>query len=264
MKRFKSLFERAVIRYDIKKREMSDRAFAKNEFLRGAQGDEGSVHVLSGKLIMRAVLGKIVMLVITIIVVGFVIFTLMYLAPRDILDKPVIYLYPKKPTKTTVRLNFDGVLEVTYPEYHDGWSVTAHPDGKLINHRDDREYSYLFWEGSRKTDYDLSKGFVVKGEDTVEFLQDKLSFMGLMPKEYNEFIVYWLPKMQSNAYNLITFQGKDYTDSAELVITPEPDSVLRIFMAFKPLNKPVEIEEQVLETFARTGFAVVEWGGCIL
>jgi len=42
MNKFKSFFERAGIRYDIKKREMHDRAFAKNEFLRGAQGVSGS------------------------------------------------------------------------------------------------------------------------------------------------------------------------------------------------------------------------------
>ena len=38
--------------------------------------------------------------------------------------------------------------------------------------------------------------------------------MGLTPREYNEFIVYWLSKMQHNAYNLIAFQGSEYTDHA--------------------------------------------------
>ena len=32
-------------------------------------------------------------------------------------------------------------------------------------------------------------------------------------------------------------------------------------MAFKPLNKSIEIEEQILYPFERTVFTVVEWGG---
>ena len=77
----------------------------------------------------------------------------------------------------------------------------------------------------------------------------------------NEFIVYWLPRMEHNAYNLITFQGKAYTDTAKLDITPAPDSMLRVFMAYKPLEDSVDIEPQQLETFERKGFTVVEWGG---
>lgn len=156
----------------------------------------------------------------------------------------------------------DGTLDCTYPDYNGGWNVTAYPDGTVINHADGKEYSYLYWEGTQNATFDLSEGFVVKGSDTVSFLQDKLACMGLTPKEYNEFIVYWLPQMQNNAYNLITFQGNAYTDSAQLKITPEPDSLLRVFMAYKALDEEIELPEQSLAEFQRTGFAVVEWGGC--
>ena len=105
---------------------------------------------------------------------------------------------------------------------------------------------------------------MVKGEDTEKFLQEKLAYMGLTPREYNEFIVYWLPLMQDNEYNLIAFQGETYTDNAKLEITPSPDSILRVFMTFKPLDKPIEIEEQQLTAFERQGFTVVEWGGAEL
>lgn len=177
-------------------------------------------------------------------------------------EKPVIYLYPAEPTSIKVELLFDGVLDFTYPAYGNGWSVLAYPDGTLVDCSDGKEYSYLFWEGHCETDYDLSKGFVVRGEDTVAFLQDTLSFMGLTSREYNEFIVYWAPRMQDSAYNLIAFQGAAYNDTAQLLINPEPDSILRIFMAFKSLDWPIEIEEQILEPFERTGFVVIEWGGC--
>ena len=179
-------------------------------------------------------------------------------------EKPIIYLYPTEKTDVSISLDLDGKLTCTYPEYYNGWNVTAYPDGKVINKADGKEYSYLYWEGETQAKYDFSKGFVVKGEDTAEFLQEKLSYMGLTPKEYNEFIVYWLTQMQDNKYNLVTFQGEAYTDSAKLNINPTPDSMLRIFMAYKPLAKSIEIEEQELETFQRKGFTVVEWGGSLI
>ena len=106
------------------------------------------------------------------------------------------------------------------------------------------------------------KGFCVAGADTADFLRETLSGIGLTPKEYNEFIVYWLPKMQGNPYNLISFQSERYTDGAKLTIDPKPDSELRVFMAWKPLNRAQPIRPQTFPSFERDGFTVVEWGGC--
>ena len=174
--------------------------------------------------------------------------------------KPVIYLYPEEETAVTVQLDYDGELTTTYPAYDDGWSVTAEPDGTLYD-AEGRAYSYLFWEGVGDMEYDFSRGFCVSGEDTAEFLRSALEKLGLTAREYNEFIVYWLPRMEGNAYNLIAFQSDDYTDHARLTISPEPESLLRVFMAWQPLQEPVEIEPQDLPPFERTGFTVVEWGG---
>jgi len=175
--------------------------------------------------------------------------------------KPVIYLYPEETAEVSVRLDYDGELTCTYPEYDGEWNVLAEPGGRLVDLQDRKEYSYLFWEGVSSTAYDMSKGFVVKGEDTAEFLQNKLAQLGLEPKEYNEFIVYWLPRMQENPYNLITFQTEAYCDHARLTITPKPDSILRVFMVYQALEEPIEVKEPVLESFERKGFTVVEWGG---
>ncbi len=175
--------------------------------------------------------------------------------------KPVIYLYPEKETTVDVKLELNGKLSTTYPTYNNGWKVKAYPDGKLINLFDNREYSYLYWEANLGSNYDLSKGFVVKGEDTAEFLQNKLAEIGLLPKEYNEFIVFWLPKMEHNAYNLISFQTTAYTDNAKLILNPQPDSALRVFMVYKPLSEAIDIEAQEFEAFERKGFSLVEWGG---
>lgn len=178
--------------------------------------------------------------------------------------KPAIYLYPTEKTDVSVSLLYNGRLTCTYPAYDGLWRVTAFPGGKLINQADGREYAYLYWEGLTDVKYDLSRGFVVRGEDTAGFLQEKLALLGLTPKEYNEFIVFWLPQMQDNPYNLITFQQDCYTANAILKITPEPDSMLRVFMVYKPLPEFIEIPAPILTGFQREGFTVVEWGGsCI-
>ena len=174
--------------------------------------------------------------------------------------KPVDYLYPETEMEVTVKLDYDGELTCTYPAYDGGWTVTARPDGTLTDGRG-QTYSYLYWEGVDHTAYDFSQGFCVSGADTAAFLEDALEQLGLTRREANEFIVYWLPQMEQNPYNLIAFQSDAYTDHARLTVTPEPDSMLRVFMAWKALESPIDIPAQDLPAFDRTGFAVVEWGG---
>ena len=174
--------------------------------------------------------------------------------------KPVIYLYPESEMKVNVSLNLNGEFTCTYPEYNKGWSVLAMPDGTLIG-ENGMEYNYLYWEGTMDAEFDFSKGFCVKGEDTAEFLETALDNLGLNRREANEFIVYWLPLMQENPYNVIAFQTDVYTDGAELLVNPEPDTLIRVFMTYKASDSFVEIEEQELNGCDRNGFTVVEWGG---
>lgn len=180
--------------------------------------------------------------------------------------KPVIYLYPQRPTDVSVKLTAKNAeISTTYPAYGDGWNVTAYPDGKLVNKADGGNYHYLFWDSvNDRAHYDMSQGFVVKGEDTEKFLREKLEILGLNEDERNEFIVYWLPRMEHNKYNQIAFQSDIYTDNYELDISPKPDSLLRVFMTYRPLEEKIDIPEQKLSGFERKGFAAVEWGGAEL
>lgn len=175
-------------------------------------------------------------------------------------EKPVIYLYPEEETAVSVKLALSGRLTCAYPAYNGGWRVTAAPDGTLTD-ADGMEYNYLYWEGISAAEYDFSTGFCVAGSDTAAFLEKALAELGLSRREANEFIVYWLPRMEQNAYNLISFQGEAYTESAKLDITPAPDTVIRVFMAWKPLGEAVEVPPQSLSAPERRGFTVVEWGG---
>ena len=174
--------------------------------------------------------------------------------------KPVIYLYPEVETEVSVKLNLDGKLTCTYPAYNTGWQVTAAPDGTLTD-AEGQTYNYLYWEGETNAQWDMTEGFCIKGEDTAAFLEDALEKLGLNRKEANEFIVYWLPLMEQNPYNIISFQTECYTDAAKLEVTPAPDTVIRVFMTFEASDYMIRLLPQKLNAPERTGFTVVEWGG---
>ncbi len=178
---------------------------------------------------------------------------------------PVIYLYPETDTEVNVRLDLNGELTTSYPVYDhvNGWSVTAYPDGTLTD-KSGREYPFLFWEGEVSINPDLSYGFCVAGEDTAEFLELSLKQLGLTDSEADTFIMYWLPQMEGNKYNVISFQTSAYENVVSHYITPEPDTVITVNMLWYPSNVPVSIEPQDLTAInpsERKGFTVVEWGG---
>ena len=177
-------------------------------------------------------------------------------------EKPVIYLYPEEETDVSVSVNFPlgGELTCTYPEYIDGWNVTAEPDGTLYDANGD-EYYCLYWEGRCNDMMTGDTGFCVAGADTAKFLREKLMYIGLTAREANEFIIYWLPRMQDNPYNVITLHTEDYTASVPLTVSPAPDTQIRVFMTYRASDKPVDIPEQTLPHYGRSGFTLVEWGG---
>ena len=102
----------------------------------------------------------------------------------EVPEKPVVYLYPEEETVISVKLDYKGDLTCTYPAYEDGkgWEdLTVSPDGTI--RKDGKEYYCLYWEGRGIADYDFSKGFCVKGEDSAVFLEAVLPQMGLTPRE---------------------------------------------------------------------------------
>lgn len=177
--------------------------------------------------------------------------------------KPIIYLYPEEETEVSVELPSNDRLIVSYPKYVDGWNVLAKENGDLVDLETGRNLYSLYYESKNEINFKVEKeGFIVKGEDSAKFLEEKLAILGLTEREAEEFIIYWLPKLESNKYNYIRFASKEEIDeNMPLEINPKPDTVIRVQMIFKGLNKPIEVEEQKLETPQRNGFVVVEWGG---
>ena len=182
------------------------------------------------------------------------------------IDAPIIYLYDENEREVSVKLIFDGDLTCTYPAYDDtGWSVKTSADGTLTD-RNGRSYEYLFFEADLGFTPDTKKGFCVKGEDTAAFLEKALSELGLTEKEANTFIMYWLPQMEKNPYNVICFQKEAYESAVGLDVQPAPDTIIRVNMYFYPSDEYTYIDEQDLSSMnpsveERKGLVLVEWGG---
>ena len=179
--------------------------------------------------------------------------------------KPIIYLYPTIETEVTVKLGNVNYLTATYPKYNDGWDVIASPSGKLIDVNSNRELYSLYWEGNNHISKMTNEGFVIRGEDTITFLEEKLRVLGLSDREAEEFIIYWIDKLQNNKYNYIRFETEEEINNyMPLHINPIPDTIIRVQMDYMPLEEEIKVTEQELITPKREGFVVVEWGGSLI
>lgn len=179
------------------------------------------------------------------------------------LMKPIIYLYPTETTNVSVKLGAPEKLTHTYPKYINEWKVWAEPNGNLTDEVTGRSYYSLYWEGKDADLPQYNDGFVVSKENVVPFLEEKLAHLGLNEREANEFIIYWLPKLESAPYAFIHFVSQEEQNkNMPLTIQPKPNKIIRVLMAFKCLDKPIVVKEQILPKMPeRYGFTVIEWGG---
>lgn len=173
--------------------------------------------------------------------------------------KPMIYVYPTRDMDLKIKLVNNDKLTYTYPKYNNEWDIHVTKDGNIYDYKTDRNYYALYWEGIDNTDIDMDEGFVVKGKETTSFLEDKLSYLGLNDKEINEFIVYWLNKMEENNYNFIRFRTiEEINNYMPLEFSEKPDTLIRVIMDFKPLKEKIAVKEQKLINQKRVGFTIVE------
>ena len=185
---------------------------------------------------------------------------------EDVDLKPIIYLYPKNELDVSIKLGYPDKLTISYPKYDDGWNVIAYPDGTLVDKNTKRQLYSLFWEGvNTVSDGIREDGFIVEGKNISSFLEEKLEILGLNDREIEEFIIYWLPKMQNNKYNYIRFETvEEQNKNMPLIVNPKPDTIIRVNMEYMPLGNKIDVKKQELNKVERKGFTVVEWGGTVL
>ena len=184
--------------------------------------------------------------------------------PSEPVDyKPVLYLYPEEEIKVNVKFEKPELLLTTYPKYNNEWNVTVNPNGDLYD-ENGKYYYALSWEEINNSKEDFSEGFYVTKDNAISFLETTLTKIGLNDKERNEFIMYWLPILENNEMSIVKYTLTDELQNKNaLIIEPKPDSLLRVNINIKKVDKEINIRKQELPTFNRTGFTAIEWGGTI-
>ncbi|MEK9169503.1 MAG: hypothetical protein AAB788_02055, partial [Patescibacteria group bacterium] len=182
--------------------------------------------------------------------------------------KPVVYLYPEKTIDIHLSFTSPLTLNTQIPFYNDGWYVNAQPNGTLSDLQPQytdcskidslkfgseyagsacktNNYPYIYWSGkSEQNTYPKADGgWVVERKNLKIFMDQKLKEIGLTKQESNDMTYYWVPKMkEKNApYYRISFLTTDQMNKfIPMNINPVPNSVLRVFLDFKPLKyKPI-------------------------
>lgn len=225
-----------------------------------------------------------------LVIVNVLLFLALMFIPTT-MAKPAIYLYPKQPTKTNITLSKTIFIRTNIPKYHNGWSILAYPNGKIVDlqpeftdcnkleHKKvgfeytqkackENNYPYVFWDGIQLTKFLPKKqnGWVVKQSEIVPFLNEKLNKIGFNNSEKVDFIEYWQYKLNqhnSKYYFICFLQNEEVDKYVPMHVSPKPDSTNRILMIAQPINKPFKVKEQNLQKITRKGFALVEWGGVL-
>jgi hypothetical protein len=178
----------------------------------------------------------------------------------NVVRKPNIYLYPENETDLNVFISFPlgGEIITSLPAYNDGWSVHVDTSG-MIN----GEYDYLFYESIQPDIWQDNDGWIVEKKDLHNFFSANLSGYGFRGREIDDFMKYWIPRLNDHEYYLIYPQVQSIIDQVVMLNTSvRPDNVLRLFYVIKGTevdNYNVTAPE-INSSFKREGFFITEWG----
>ncbi|BGP04043.1 hypothetical protein RTBOTA2_006864 [Rhodotorula toruloides] len=200
--------------------------------------------------------------------------------------KPVIYLFPPTPLDSaavsvalTPEWHFCALYPVVDPvkqgegETSATWTVSAQPDGSLVDLASGLELKYLFWEAEAYRTTSTPSYLAFDPSKT-------LAALSLHTTARNNFITYWLSHFTRirDAGQHIGFRflaQADYERAARLDFDPKPDVVTRVFLLFKGVDaveasewrKPdkvdwlKEVGVEVDKVKDESLFRVLEWGG---
>jgi hypothetical protein len=173
--------------------------------------------------------------------------------------KPNIYIYPTEQLQLTVKLDFPmgGKVITSIPDYGTGWNVLADTTGLI-----DNTYSYLFYESTQPDVWQRTEGWVIKTVELESFFRRNMSEYGFEGREIDDFVEYWIPRLNDYAFYSIYPQTKRIIDNViQLNFSEQPEMVLRLFYVIKGDNQLQEnVVEPAISVFERRGFFVTEWG----
>ncbi|OGF32311.1 hypothetical protein A2223_03240 [Candidatus Falkowbacteria bacterium RIFOXYA2_FULL_35_8] len=178
---------------------------------------------------------------------------------KQTFKKPAIYLYPTEDSFINVKLDVNGKIIQDIPKYENGWNVFVTKDGVIED-----KYDYLFYEAKLKSKQLPNEGWIVEYSNLENWFDVNLIKLGLNQKEASQFKEYWLVELpKSDYYEIKLFDQSFLKRNMNLIISPQPDTLIRLNFHFKPLKEQIEIAEPQIVIPERNGFVVVEWGGVL-
>ncbi len=177
--------------------------------------------------------------------------------------KPNIYIYDEKGRQIDLVFTYPQLITISIPDYRTGWSVTADGESNLVT-SDGEECTYLFYESiTSRSLFDTEEGFYISADERVAEWTEILSAYGFNETEIHDFIEFWDVKLCADKDYIMYPQYTETVDIAmELVITPEPENIVRMWFVFEEYQGQI-YEQEEIQPFDREGYTVVEWGGMI-
>ncbi|MBM4367544.1 MAG: carboxypeptidase regulatory-like domain-containing protein [Deltaproteobacteria bacterium] len=180
-------------------------------------------------------------------------------------DKPNLYLYPSRPTRTEVRVEVDRRQRIfaSDPPYAGGWEGVAMPDGRFVT--GDDVAPFLFYEVTllprQVAPMQRAAGWCIEGEvpEAVAEMAAVLELYGFNAAEVDDFVEGWrLDLPRARAYGVFPQLSVDH--AAGLDIQP-PLPVDRLWLLVTDVGAcDGALPAPAVVPFDRGGAHAVEWG----
>jgi hypothetical protein len=129
--------------------------------------------------------------------------------------------------------------------------------------------SYLYYEAAVKNvSVPHDTGWIKVFSELPVFFADILPKLGLNEKESEDFLDYWLPKLQTegNRWYITLIDQEEVNRVEPVAFSIQPDNFLRVRFYFENIDhKPFQINPLPYtlnsEPSPRSGFTVIDWGG---
>lgn len=175
------------------------------------------------------------------------------------LYKPNIYIYPNEQIQLTVKLDFPigGKVVTSIPEYGTSWNISVDTNGLI-----DNTYFYLFYESTQPDIWQKNYGWFLKKDELESFFRKNMGDYGFRGREIDDFIDYWIPRLNNYAFYSIYPQTKELINNViQFDFSKQPDNLLRLFYVVKGQNQlENQLIEPTIDSFMREGYYITEWG----
>lgn len=179
-------------------------------------------------------------------------------------EKPVVYCYAPTDTPLEISVQPVGDFTFTYPEMEVTWSGKVKESGAF--EIAGITYPYLFWEANQAAESmraNWSESSIIKGSETIQYLEEVCLKLGLTAAEKTDFITYWGPRMSQSEYVEVCVLIEGVSQMiGELSVSDPAFKVHRMYLIFRE-TEPAELKTDLnnLKKFDRSANHILEWGG---